>query len=102
MGREVGGWNPTDTLRSGFVRRDSAFEHATFDLVFQAMGELVDYLEARGYVERLPDPSDGRAKLVRLTERGWLAYRLAGRSVTELEATWAGSEADATRFFTAA
>src|SRR4051794_17536806 len=41
----------------------------------QAMGELVDYLEDRGYVERAPDPSNGRAKLVRLTERGWLAYR---------------------------
>src|SRR5438270_3851822 len=56
----------------------------------QAMGELVDYLAARGYVERVPDPSDGRAKLVRLTGRGREAYRLAGRSVTDLEATWAG------------
>jgi DNA-binding MarR family transcriptional regulator len=32
----------------------------------QAMAELVAYLEAHGYVTREPDPSDRRAKLVRL------------------------------------
>jgi DNA-binding MarR family transcriptional regulator len=36
----------------------------------QAMGELVDELEELGYVERRPDPSDRRAKLITLTERG--------------------------------
>src|SRR5918997_2558089 len=36
----------------------------------QAMGELVDDLERLGYVERRPDPRDGRAKLVMLTEKG--------------------------------
>jgi DNA-binding MarR family transcriptional regulator len=36
----------------------------------QAMGELVDELEEMGYVERRPDPSDRRAKLIMLTERG--------------------------------
>jgi DNA-binding MarR family transcriptional regulator len=36
----------------------------------QAMGELVDELEALGYVERRPDPNDRRAKLIMLTERG--------------------------------
>lgn len=36
----------------------------------QSMGELVVYLEQRGYVERLPDPRDGRAKIVVLTEAG--------------------------------
>jgi DNA-binding MarR family transcriptional regulator len=56
----------------------------------QAMGEVVDHLERHGYVERVPDPTDGRAKLVRLTARGWEIYALAGRLVTELEATWAG------------
>ena len=33
----------------------------------QAMGELVDELEALGYVERRPDPTDRRAKLIVLT-----------------------------------
>jgi len=36
----------------------------------QAMGELVDELEELGYVQRRPDPSDRRAKLIMLTERG--------------------------------
>lgn len=36
----------------------------------QAMGELVDELEGLGYVERKPDPTDGRAKLIVLTTRG--------------------------------
>lgn len=60
------------------------------NITAQAMGELVTYLEARGYVERVPDPSDGRAKLVRLTARGQEAYAIAVRLVTELEETWAG------------
>ena len=36
----------------------------------QAMGELVDELEQLGYVERKPDPSDRRAKLIVLTPLG--------------------------------
>ena len=36
----------------------------------QAMGELVDELETLGYVERRPDPTDRRAKLIVLTSRG--------------------------------
>lgn len=36
----------------------------------QAMGELVDELEELGYVERQPDPTDRRAKLIVLTDRG--------------------------------
>lgn len=36
----------------------------------QAMGQLVDELEALGYLERRPDPSDKRARLVVLTEKG--------------------------------
>lgn len=36
----------------------------------QAMGEVVDEVEELGYVVRQPDPTDRRAKLVVLTERG--------------------------------
>lgn len=36
----------------------------------QAMGELVDELEELGYVERRPDLTDRRAKLIVLTPRG--------------------------------
>jgi DNA-binding MarR family transcriptional regulator len=40
----------------------------------QAMSQLVRELETRGYVEQVSDPSDTRAKIVRLTKRG-LALR---------------------------
>jgi len=36
----------------------------------QSAGFLVDQLEREGYVERVPDPGDARARLVRFTERG--------------------------------
>lgn len=36
----------------------------------QAMGELVDELEALQYVVRRPDPTDRRAKLIVLTSKG--------------------------------
>lgn len=34
----------------------------------QAVGQLVDELEEMGAVERVPDPEDGRAKLVRFAQ----------------------------------
>ncbi len=40
------------------------------NMTAQAMGELVDELEALGYLERRPDPTDRRAKLILLTDRG--------------------------------
>lgn len=36
----------------------------------QSMAYLVDYLHQHGYVHFVPEPTDGRAKLVQLTERG--------------------------------
>ena len=36
----------------------------------QAVGQLVDELERIGMCERVADPSDGRAKLVRFTNKG--------------------------------
>jgi DNA-binding MarR family transcriptional regulator len=52
------------------------------------MAELVDSLQALGYVERLPDPDDGRAKLVRLTEAGRAAIGEGRRLIGEIEADW--------------
>jgi DNA-binding MarR family transcriptional regulator len=40
----------------------------------QAMAELVDDLEAHGYLDRMPDPTDGRAKLLVMTERARRAH----------------------------
>src|SRR5690606_17924621 len=40
------------------------------DVSKNAVGQLVSELEELGYVERVPDPADGRAKIVRYTDRG--------------------------------
>ena len=54
----------------------------------QSAGFLVDQLERAGYVERVADPSDGRARLVRITERGLHTIPLAASVVSEVEAEW--------------
>jgi DNA-binding MarR family transcriptional regulator len=58
-------------------------------LTKQAVGEVVDDLERMGYVERAPDPVDGRAKIIRLTERGADGRRAALRIFAETEDRWA-------------
>jgi DNA-binding MarR family transcriptional regulator len=54
-----------------------------------AMSELVDDLQRLGMVERRPDPRDGRAKLICLTDAGWAAMRIAQRVIAEMEADYA-------------
>jgi DNA-binding MarR family transcriptional regulator len=39
-------------------------------------------------VERVPDPTDARARLVRISERGTRAVPLAAEVVAEVEAEW--------------
>jgi DNA-binding MarR family transcriptional regulator len=69
----------------------------------QSAGALVEALLAGGYVERVPDPDDGRAMRIRLTARGRrygrdvrrfsrefearIESRLGGRKLKELRAT---------------
>ncbi len=52
----------------------------------QAMGELVDDLARKGYVERIPDPTDRRAKLIRLTPSGEDAVQAAYDAIMVIEA----------------
>jgi DNA-binding MarR family transcriptional regulator len=54
----------------------------------QAMGYTIDHLEAHGYVERVPDPADGRASLVRRTEKGWQVNVIARQAVERIDAEW--------------
>lgn len=54
-----------------------------------AMAELVDDLQAAGYLERRPDPSDGRAKLIRPTRKGRRVLAAALRAVEEIEREYA-------------
>lgn len=58
-------------------------------LTKQYMGRLVTELEELGYLERFPDPTDGRAKLIRLSARGWEITRVAEEIIASIEATWA-------------
>jgi DNA-binding MarR family transcriptional regulator len=54
----------------------------------QATNDMLRELEHLGYVERHPDPTDGRARIIRLTKRGQtldLAVWNAGR---EVERSW--------------
>ena len=55
----------------------------------QSVGEVATELEQRGYLERVPDPTDGRAKIIRLTERGREAQALGRGIIDEIEAEWA-------------
>ena len=51
----------------------------------QSMTELVAHLERHGYVERVPDPADGRAKLVRATDRGREVYAIARDAMRDVQ-----------------
>jgi DNA-binding MarR family transcriptional regulator len=51
----------------------------------QSMAQLVEHLERHGYLERVPDPADGRAKLVRTTARGKEVFAIVREVVGELE-----------------
>ncbi len=40
------------------------------EMTKQGVGQIVDEMEGLGFVERRPDPEDGRAKRVHFTDRG--------------------------------
>jgi DNA-binding MarR family transcriptional regulator len=54
-------------------------------LTRQALSQIVDELEAAGYVSRRPDPSDRRAKLVVYTDRGLRSFRDSRRIIAGIE-----------------
>jgi DNA-binding MarR family transcriptional regulator len=64
-------------------------------LTKQTVVYLVNDLERLGYVERIADPTDGRAKLVRATARGTAAVDEARRIVAEIERDWTALLGDA-------
>ena len=55
----------------------------------QTATALVDRLERAGYVERVPDPTDGRARLVRMTARAEAILPVARAEEERIEAEWA-------------
>lgn len=55
----------------------------------QSMTQTIEELERLGYVERRPDPSDGRGKLVFLTERGRKVSPIARAAGKLVDEQWA-------------
>jgi DNA-binding MarR family transcriptional regulator len=53
----------------------------------QAMSELVGDLVSMGYLQRSPDPADGRAKLIEFTDRGWAAVHTVLDAFQDIEAS---------------
>lgn len=54
----------------------------------QTVGSIVDQLERAGYVRRVPDPDDARARRVTITSRGRQLVEISIPVVREVEATW--------------
>jgi DNA-binding MarR family transcriptional regulator len=77
------GTNIFHYLREGGLRLTELAErtHTTK----QALRYTINQLEAAGYVERVPDPTDARAKIIRLTERGWEVRRVGDEIMASIE-----------------
>ena len=54
----------------------------------QTATATIDRLERAGYVRRVPDPADARARLVVIAERGEEVIRIARMAEAEVEAEW--------------
>ena len=54
----------------------------------QAMNHLLHQLESSGYIRRDSHPEDRRARVVRLTERGWSAHSVIQQTTARLEREW--------------
>jgi len=70
-------------LREGGLRLTELAKRA--DTSKQAMRYTINQLQAAGYVERVADSTDGRAKIIRLTERGWAVRREADEIMASIE-----------------
>jgi DNA-binding MarR family transcriptional regulator len=53
-----------------------------------SMSETIDVLVHLGYMERVPDPRDRRAMLIRRTERGWEVNHIARDTVEAAQHEW--------------
>jgi DNA-binding MarR family transcriptional regulator len=54
----------------------------------QSVSVMVDQLERLGYVRRVPDPTDGRARLIVIEQRGRQAVDVAMATLDEILAEW--------------
>ncbi|EFG77052.1 transcriptional regulator, MarR family [Mycobacterium parascrofulaceum ATCC BAA-614] len=54
----------------------------------QAVAQAITGLERHGYVNRVPDPVDARARVIELTARGHQALRVMRSNAVDLEHRW--------------
>lgn len=80
QGRIVAGIDPEGTRLSVLAERAQVAR--------QTATALVDRLERAGYVERVPDPADGRARLARLTEQARAQLPVARAEEQRIEQEW--------------
>lgn len=73
-------------LRPDGIRLTDLAEEAR--VTKQTAGALVDELERAGYVVRRPDPTDARARLVMLSDRGQRLCAAAAAELAEVEREW--------------
>jgi len=71
-------WPGPDGLRSIDIAANGGMSK-------QAVKPLVDHLEARGYLERVPDPDDHRAQRIHTTRRGEQLLDTAAKIITNIE-----------------
>ncbi|WP_423067269.1 MarR family winged helix-turn-helix transcriptional regulator [Devosia sp. CN2-171] len=81
-GAVVGQLRPDGMSQSGLP--------AAMGISKQAVQQLVDELVADGIVERVPDPQDGRGKIVRLLPKGIKAIADGNAVKLEIEARYRG------------
>lgn len=55
----------------------------------QTAGALVDQLVAAGYLERRPDPTDARARLICMSGKGAEVWAVAALELDRVQAQWA-------------
>ncbi|HMS50975.1 MAG TPA: MarR family winged helix-turn-helix transcriptional regulator [Chitinophagales bacterium] len=51
----------------------------------QSMSYLVEYLEKEGHIEKTDDETDKRAKIFRLTKKGWDVVAIAEKAIENFE-----------------
>src|SRR2546430_1556567 len=90
----AGGFDDVTIAQGGLVARIGPKGTRLAELAEQARitkqtaGFLVDQLERTGYVRRVPDPTDARARLVQIAPRGAEAVKIARVVEAEVEAEW--------------
>ncbi|MDX6487814.1 MAG: hypothetical protein QOK13_429 [Gaiellaceae bacterium] len=73
---------------AGVDRRRPSEIAMTARLSKQATNDMLRELERLGYVKRHPDPTDGRARIIRLTQRGEALDAAIWSAGREVEQSW--------------